>query len=148
MKVLFLKDVPRIGKKYEIKEVSDGYANNFLLPKKYVEIATKDTEKKVEKFRKSEAELKKIDEALLQKNLKDLAETVITLTEKANEQGHLFAAIHKEELSAKLKELSGLDIPAEYIAIDKPVKDVGEHEIPVVIGEKKGKFKLIINAAE
>ena len=148
MKVVFLKDVPKMGKKYDVKEVSDGYAHNFLLPKKLVEKATATTEKKVEKFKLQEAEMKKIDESLLQKNLKALGETVVTIKEKANEQGHLFAAIHKEELSAKLKEVSGLDIPAEYIDLEKPVKEIGEHEIPVVIGDKKGKFKLVVEVAE
>jgi large subunit ribosomal protein L9 len=148
MKVVFLKDVPKVGKKYDIKVVADGYAQNFLLPKKFAELATKDTEKRVEKLKSVEAEMKKVDEAILIKNLKVLAETVVTVKEKANEQGHLFAAIHKEELAAKLKEASGLEFPPEYIDLDKPVKEVGEHEITVIVGEKKGKFKLIVEAGE
>ena len=148
MKVLFLKDVPKMGKKYDIKEVSDGYAHNFLLPKKLAEQANKDTEKRVEKFKKAEAEIKKIDESLLTKNLKSLGEAVVVLKGKANEQGHLFAAIHKEELALQLKEVSGLDFPVEYFDLDKPVKEVGEYEIEVKVGEKKGKFKLIVEAGE
>jgi large subunit ribosomal protein L9 len=148
MKVVFLKDVPKMGKKYEIKEVADGYAQNFLLPKKLAEVANKNTEKTVEKFKLAEAEMKKVDEAILFKNLKILGETVVTVTEKANEQGHLFAAIHKEELAKKLKEQSGLDFPPEYFDLDKPIKEIGEHEIMISVGEKKGKFKLEVKAAD
>ena len=148
MKVLFLKDVPKMGKKYDIKNVSDGYAQNFLLPKKLAEVASKGAEKRVEKFKLAEAEMKKVDQALLHKSLKTLAETVVTLKGKANEQGHLFAAIHKEEISEKLREQAGIEMPAEYLDLDKPVKEIGEHEIPVIIGEMKGKFKLIIETEE
>ena len=148
MKVVFLKDVPKMGKKYDIKEVADGYAQNFLLPKKLAEVANEKTEKRIEKLKKSEDEMKKVDESILAKNLKVLGETVITLKEKANEHGHLFASIHKEELSEKLKEQSGLDFPPEYFELDKPVKETGEHEIAVTVGGKKGKFKLVIESKE
>jgi len=148
MKVLFLKDVPKMGKKYDIKEVADGYAQNFLLPRKLAERANKNTEKNVEKFKKTEIEMKKVDEALLHKSLKALEETTITMKGKANEEGKLFAAIHKEEISEKLREQAGVSIPPEYLVLEKPVKEVGEHEIPVVIGEKKGKFKLVVEVSE
>ena len=148
MKVVFLKDVPKMGKKYDVKEVADGYAQNFLLPKKLAELATKNSEKTVEKFKLQEAEMKKVDQAILVKNLKALSEAVVTVKEKANEQGHLFAAIHKEELAKRLKDASGLDFPPEYIDLEKPVKEIGEHEITVIVGEKKGKFKLSVEAIE
>ena len=92
--------------------------------------------------------MKKVDQAILVKNLKALSEAVVTVKEKANEQGHLFAAIHKEELAKRLKDASGLDFPPEYIDLEKPVKEIGEHEITVIVGEKKGKFKLSVEAIE
>jgi len=148
MKVLFLKDVPKIAKKYDIKEVSDGYAQNFLFPRKLAEIASKGAEARVEKFKKTEVEMKKVNEALLHKSMKALEETVVTVKGKANEEGKLFAAIHKEEIADKLKEQAGIEMPAEYLDLEKPVKEIGEHEIPVIVGEKKGKFKLIVEAGE
>ncbi len=148
MKVLFLKDVPKMGKKYDVKEVSDGYAQNFLFPKKLAEVAGKNTEKMVEKFKTTEAEMKKVDQALLHKSMKTLSETVITIKGKANEEGKLFAAIHKEEISEKLREQAGIEMPAEYLDIEKPVKEVGEHEIPVIVEDMKGKFTLVVEAGE
>jgi large subunit ribosomal protein L9 len=137
-----------MGKKYDIKEVSDGYAQNFLFPKKLAEVANKGTEKMVEKFKQAEIEMKKVDQALLHRSLKVLGETTITLKGKANEEGKLFAAIHKEEISEKLKEQAGIEMPAEYIDLEKPVKELGEHKISVIVGEMKGEFKLVVEAGE
>lgn len=143
MKVLFLKDVPKLGKKHDVKEVSDGYARNFLFPKKLAEPATKEAEQRVLKIKKEQAEMRKIDEDLLMKNLKALADTVVTLQGKANEKGHLFAAIHKEEIISKIRE-TGLRIPADHILLEKPIKETGEHIIPFTLGTKQGTFRLVV----
>ncbi len=147
MKVLFLKDVPKIGKKNEVKEVADGYAHNFLLPKKLAEKAEKGAEARVSKMKTEAAEMKKVDEDLLLKNLKALAGTIITVEGKANEKGHLFAAIHKEEIIAKLQE-AGIRIPAEYINLEKPIKEIGEHAISFAAGNKQGSFTLVVKGKE
>jgi large subunit ribosomal protein L9 len=147
MKVLFLKDVPNLGKKHDVKEVADGYARNFLFPKKLAQPATKDAEARVLKMKTEQAEMKKVDENLLAKNLKALGDATVTLSGKANEKGHLFAAIHKEEIISKLRE-SGISVPAEYIDLAKPVKETGEHVISFTAGNKKGSFKLIIENEE
>lgn len=147
MKVLFLKDVPKLGKKHDVKEVADGYARNFLFPKKLAMPATKDAEVRVSKMKAEMLEMKKVDEDLLIKNLKALADTIITLQGKSNEKGNLFAAIHKEEIISKLRE-SGISVPAEYIELEKPIKETGEHAIPFVIGNKKGTFKLMVEGKE
>ncbi len=147
MKVLFLKDVPKLAKKHDIKEVADGYARNFLFPKKFAEPASKDTERRVSKMKAEQAQMKKVDDDLLMKNLKALADTTITLQGKANEKGHLFAAIRKEEIIAKLREV-GISVPAEYIELEKPVKETGEHAIPFIMGNKKGVFKVVVEGKE
>ncbi|MBI2120574.1 MAG: 50S ribosomal protein L9 [Parcubacteria group bacterium] len=147
MKVLFLKDVPKIGRKNDVKEVSDGYARNFLFPKNLAEPATKDTALRVARMKDETEQMKKINEDLLFKNLKALTETSIVLEGKANEKGHLFAAIRKEEILAKLKE-NGLVIPLEYIEFEKPIKEIGEYAIPVRIGGKHQTFTLRIEVMQ
>lgn len=144
MKVLFLKDVPKIGKKYEVKEVADGYASNFLFPKKFAERATQDAERRVVKMKTEMAEMKKMDDDLLMKNLKALADLTISIEGKANEKGHLFAAVHKEEIVSKIYEEARLKIPSEYIRLEKPIKETGEHSISFMIGNKQGTFKLAV----
>ena len=146
MKVLFLKDVPRVAKKHDIKEVADGYAQNFLLPRKLAERATEKTEKMVSVLKSKDMEMKKVDEVLLMKNLKELAETTINFKGKASEKGSLFASIHKDDVVKQLKAQAHIDMPEEYIEMGKPLKEVGEHEIDVKIGGKTGTFKVVVEA--
>lgn len=148
MKVLFLKDVPKIGKKYEVKEVADGYASNFLFPKKFAERATKDTVDRVSKIKTKLAEMKKVDDDLLMRNLKALTDLTITIKGKSNEKGHLFAAIHKEEIISKIHDEARLQIPSEYIHLEKPIKETGEHTISFTLGNKQGTFKLVVGGKE
>lgn len=148
MKVILLKDVPKIGKKYEVKDVSDGYGLNFLVPKGLAEVASQSSLKKVEILKDAEAIERKIQEDLLLKNIESLENTVITLDEVSNEKGHLFAGIHKEELTKALKESAHLDVPSEYIQLDKPIKEVGEYTVEVKIHDKTAGFKLVVNGIE
>lgn len=144
MKVIFLRDVPKVGKKHETKEVPDGYGRNFLLKRGLAEIATTGAIKRVEEIKKNVEVGKKIQEDLLIKNLEDLGGITITLKEKANEEGHLFAGIHKEEIISEIKKETRLDMSPEFIELDKPIKKTGEFDINVSVRGKKAKFKLIV----
>lgn len=144
MKVILLRDVPKVGKKYETKVVPDGYGRNFLLKRGLAEVATAGTIKRVEEIKKTAAVEKKIQEDLLMKNLEDLNGITITLKENATEEGHLFAGIHKEEILSEIKKETRLDMIPEYIDLDKPIKRTGEFDIGVSVNGKKAKFKLII----
>ncbi|MFA6339006.1 MAG: 50S ribosomal protein L9 [Candidatus Paceibacterota bacterium] len=146
MKVILLKDVPKIGKKFELKNVSEGHALNFLIPKGLAENATPSALKKMDQSRKVEDEKRKIQEALLAQNLSSVSSVVIEFKEKANEKGHLFAGVNKEEIAEELKKQTHLDIPAEYIDLEKPIKEVGEYDVEVKIGNKTGKFKVKVEA--
>jgi large subunit ribosomal protein L9 len=148
MKVILLKDVPKIGKKYEVKEVSDGYGSNFLLPQRLAEVASNSSLKKIEIMREAEAVSKQIQEDLLLKNISSLESAVVTMDEKANAKRHLFAGIHKDELVKALKEQTELDILPEFINLEKPIKEAGEHTINVSVRDKKATFKLIVNATK
>ena len=144
MKVIFLQDVPRVGKKYDIKEVNDGYAVNFLLPRKLAETATPKAIAELEKRKKSIAIEREVQESLLLKNLEEIKGRAIILKAKADEKGHLFAQIHKKEIVEAMKAQNHADIGEEFIALEKPIKETGEHEIPISIKGKKSSFKLIV----
>ncbi|MEK7071472.1 MAG: 50S ribosomal protein L9 [Patescibacteria group bacterium] len=147
MRVIFLHDVPRVGRKYEVKDVNDGYAMNFLLPKKLAESATLKALAALEMRRKEIAVEREVEENLLLKNLEEIKDKVITLKEKADEKGHLFAQIHTKEIVAAMKREHRADIGEEFIVLEKPIKAVGEFEIPLEIKGKKSSFKLIVEAA-
>ncbi len=144
MKVILLHDVPNIGKKYEEKKVSDGYAMNFLIPKGLVEVATEKAIERAEMRRAERAAHIKIQEDLTIKNLEAITSAEITLTEKANEKGHLFAGVHKEALVSALKEQIRIDVSPDFIELKHPLKEIGEYMVAVKVQDKTAEFKVTI----
>lgn len=144
MRIIFLKDVPRVGKRHDIKEVNDGYALNFLFPKKLAENATAKAIIGLEKRKKEIIVEREVQEDLLMKNLEELKGKIITIKGKANEKGSLFSAIHKKEIKEELEKEHKIEIGEEFIILEKPIKEVREFEIPIEIKGKKSSFKLIV----
>jgi len=146
MKVILLKDVSKIGKKYEVKDVSAGHATNFLIPRGLAQVASVSSLKQINTLQAQEESEKSIHKDLLLKNLEDIEGITVRMQETANELGHLFAGVHKEEIIPVIKEQTRLEILPEYIELEKPIKTVGEHEITVRVQGKTATFKLIVEA--
>ncbi len=146
MKVILLKGVQKLGKKHEIVDVSNGFAMNSLFPQKLAELATPAAIARAEKLQALEEAERAIREDLLIKNLKSIEGVTLEMSGKANAQGHLFAGIHREAVAPALKEAARIDIAPEYIEIEKPIKEVGEHDITVKVQDKTATFKLVIKA--
>jgi large subunit ribosomal protein L9 len=156
MKIILLKDVPKLGKKFDVKDVSSGHALNLLIPQGLAVSATPEQMKRVLVDKERLDAERKIHEDLLIKNIKDLEGTTLTICSKANDKGHLFAGIHREELVAELKKQTELQIDPSFIQLEHPIKEVGEYSIevmsPVPIdtqsgkGGKSAKFKVVITA--
>jgi len=144
MKVILLTDIAKVGLKYDVKEVSSGYAHNFLYPRNLAEIASISKVKNVELMRKKEKEEQELQEELLGKSMDSLKDVKILMVRKANEQGHLFEGIHKEEIRDALLKDTNISIHADMIELSHPIKAVGEHEITVMANNNKGTFKLEI----
>ncbi len=147
MKIVFLKDVPKVGKKFEMKEIADGYALNFLIPRGLANVATAQFLKQIELEKTRVEGERKVHEDLLLKNLKEIDGAVVTIAGKANEKGHLFAGLHKAEIVPKLQEQTRVQIHPDFIELDKPIKEVGEHMISVKVKDKVAKFKLVVTKA-
>lgn len=147
MKVILLKDVIKLGRKYDVKEVSSGHALNLLIPQGLAIAATKDALKLMEGERSKVEGEKKIHEDLLIKNIKDLDGQTLNITGKANEKSHLFAGIHKEEISAEILKQTRLQVDPSFIQLEHPIKEVGDHVIEVKGAGKSSKFNLVIKAA-
>lgn len=144
MKVIFLHDVPRVGRKLEVKEVNDGYAMNFLLPRKLAEAATPKAVADLERRKKAIAIEREIQEELLLKNLEEIKGKTVTIKANADDKGHLFSAIRAKTIAEAMKSSHQADISEEFIALEKPVKEIGEFDIPILIKGKKSSFKLIV----
>ena len=134
MKVILQQDVTGQGKKGQMVEVSEGYARNFLLPKKLAIAATTDainTMNLKEKARKAEeARLKAEAEATAEK----LKECQVKLTAKAGAGGKLFGAITKKEISEGLKKQFGLDVPKQKLVLSEPIKAYGNYQVKAKLG--------------
>ncbi|MFA5778465.1 MAG: 50S ribosomal protein L9 [Candidatus Paceibacterota bacterium] len=144
MKVIFLQDVPRVGKRHEIKEVNDGYAMNFLFARKLAEPATAKAVAELEKKKKNIEIEREVQEDLLEKNLEEIKGKVLLIKTKTDEKGHLFSGIHKKEIVEEMRKQNHADISEEFISLEKPIKEIGEHEIQIIIKNKKSSFKLIV----
>ena len=145
MKIIFLSDVYGSGKRYEVKEVPDGYAMNFLLPNKLAEQATPDRIKKIEQTRQEQLEEEKIQQDLLEKNLSALKDLRVEIKEKANEKGHLFKGITAQDVAKAIQKQANIELPHDLLKIEKPIKDTGEFSISVLAGKKKTSFTLVVS---
>lgn len=144
MKILLLKDVPKVGRKYEVKEVADGFARNSLFPRKLAEPATRETEARITKLKQSAAQAGEVAQDLLVKNLEALDGKTVTIRAKANEKGHLFQGIHKGEILNAIKKELGLNIREEALVLEKAIKEVGDKEILTATGKDAKKAKFIL----
>lgn len=131
MKIILLQDIVGVGHKGEIKNASDGYVRNFLLPNKLGQIATPAAVIAFEKLKKQTEQDKEIQQDIFEKNIKGLKGLNVQLKVKANEKGHLFSIIHPDEISKILKKEHHLDIPSKLIEMEKPIKELGKHTIKV-----------------
>lgn len=148
MKVILLKDIENVGKKWEVKEVRDGYARNYLFPNNMAKPATSNS--LVE-----EAELLRLkEEARAQKALEkvealasslDGYELKIPMT--VAEDGTLYAAVNARQIASSLKE-AGFNVPQKHIKLESPIKELGE--FPVTLEFDHGlesEIRVIVEAA-
>ncbi len=148
MKIILLKDVPKVGRRYEVKDVADGYALNLLLPRGLAEKATTDKIAKLEAQKSSDLANKKIQEELLLKSLEEIKKVTLRFKEKANDKGHLFAGVTREAILEALKKETKFNIDADAIKLDKPIKEVGDHKVTIEVLNKKAEFEVSIEGTK
>jgi large subunit ribosomal protein L9 len=144
MKIILKEDIKGVGRKYEVKNVADGYANNFLIPRKLAEYAGPEAVKRAEILKATSGAEIEIREKLTEKQIEMLKEVKIVLKKKGNEKGHLFEQIHPEEISKALKEQVKIEIGSEFIKSEKPIKEIGEHTVLAQIGKNRGELKVVV----
>ncbi len=148
VKVILLKDIENLGKKYEIKEVKAGYAKNFLIPRNLVKLATKENikwlEKQLEKeAKRAEEELKKVQEIASKIDGLELVFPV-----KVGEKGELFESIGVSKILEKLKE-NGFSLKKNQILLESPLKELGEFPVKIKFDHNlEAEIKIIITEKE
>jgi len=131
MKVILLQDVKGVGKKDQMLDVSDGYATNFLLPKKLAVEATKGNVQSLETKRKTaeQQRVKELEDARAMKT--DLESRSITIGQKTGEGGRLFGSVTNKEVAQILLEQEGIDIDRKKITIPEAIKKTGEYSAEI-----------------
>jgi len=146
MKVILLQDVEGLGKKYDIKDVKDGYARNFLLPKKLARAATKqalkwlsDQKEVIEK--EAEEDLKK-EQAMAS----GLDGSELNIAVKVGDEGQLFESINSQKIVEKLKEM-GFEVKKSQVKLENPIKELGEFPITISLAHNlEAEIKVIVTA--
>jgi len=146
MQVILLQDVAGVGKRLDVKDISDGYALNKLIPRGFVREATPSALKQAEAEKVRAEAQRKVHEDLLVKNLSAVEDKIIHIKAKANEQGHLFAAIHENDVVKQLKEELHVDARPDFIKLPEHIKAVGEYKISIEVQGKKTQFTLVIES--
>lgn len=131
MKVILLADVKGSGKKDEIISVSDGYARNFLFPKKLAVEATPGAQKEIEKKRAAEAAREAERRAAAQQKADALKGKVVNMSVKCGSAGRLYGSITTAEIAAELEKQHGIQVDKRKIDLSDPIRTVGDVQIGV-----------------
>lgn len=131
MKIILIQDVKKLGKKGEIIEVNDGYARNYILPRKLgIEANNKNlNDLKLQKMKEEKDAQRILDEA------KELAEKigsqVVTVKMKAGEGGKVFGSVSAKEIAEAMKKQNALEIDKKKIQLQEPIRSFGFHEVGI-----------------
>lgn len=148
MKVILLEDVKTLGKKGEIVNVNDGYARNFILPKK---LGMEATAKNMNDLKLQKANEEKVAQEILQE-AKELAAKLeagkVEVSIKVGEGGRTFGSVSSKEIAAAVKEQIGYEIDKKKIQLKDAIKGLGEHGVPVKLHPKvTAELKVIVREA-
>ncbi len=145
MKIILLKDVAKIGRKGEIKEVSDGFAKNFLIAKKLATVATAEVQAKIAKETKEAKERDTRQASKMTELQSELQKRTFTVHVKTGDKGQIFGGAHEKDIVAAINAKMGTHFDKHTIQLKHPLKTLGEHTVTVKLGhgqETQTKIKL------
>lgn len=148
MKVILQQDVKGQGKKGQLIDVSDGYARNFLLPKKLAVTATAENLNTMKQQEKAKAAQMAAEKAAAQETAAKLEGVLVKIPAKAGNGGKLFGSVTSKEISDGLKEQTGMDIPKTKIVLPDPIKAFGTYQVKCKLGyEISGTINVVVTEA-
>ncbi len=134
MKVILMQDVKGKGKKGQMIEVSDGYARNYMLPRKIAVEATADAVNTMRMNDKAAAEKAAKERAEAVELSKKLREMTLTVTAKGGGAGRLFGSVTNQEIADALKAAAGITLDKRKIVIADPIKNIGTYTVQCKLG--------------
>ena len=145
MKVILLKDVKNLGKKDDIVDVAEGYARNYLIPRKMAQVATPGSIKQIEQEQKALEKRKEKEKQEALEIAKKLSKTSTVIKVKAGEKGKLFGSITSKDIADALNQQHGLKIDKRKVDLAEPIKSLGDYEVSVKLApEVEAKITLKI----
>lgn len=145
MKVILLQDIKSVGKKNQIINANDGYARNFLFPKKLAIEANKENMLKLEAKQASNAHKKNLEIEENKKKAEQIGKTTLELKVKAGNNGKTFGGITAKEIAEALKKQIGIEIDKKKITLKETIKTLGTYEVEIKFGDGvNAKLKIYI----
>ncbi len=144
MQIILQEDVEKLGTRGQVVEVAEGYARNFLLPRKLAMPASAGNLKRLEKIRTTLAKLTATERDQAQKVADELSAVVITLVRKAGENDQMFGSVTTADLAQELSS-RGHSVDKRKILLDEPIRLLGEYQVSVKLyNDVTGQFKVIV----
>ena len=131
MKLILLEHIEKLGKKYEVVEVADGYARNYLLPEGKAQMATESNLKQLENKKQKEEERRRKKKSEIETLIKKVKGKELIIKMKAGEKDQLFESVDSQDISKALKD-EGFEVSAEEINLESPIKELTEKEIQLI----------------
>lgn len=146
MEVLLLQDVPGVGKKNDLLVVGDGFALNYLLPKRAALVATPLVRKRYAEFIRRRAEEREKEKSVAQGAVQAVSGKPLVFTKKVTKTGKLYAAITEKNIVEAFKDQHGVDVSEDAVKIDEAIKATGKHQIMLQMGEQVVTVDVQVNA--
>jgi len=146
MKVLMLKDVSGIGNRGQVKEVKQGYAINYLIPNKLAVAADMKVVNNFNAVLQAKKDREIVHEELAKKTISEIKGKSVTVKAKSSEKGHLFKAVHAEEIAKAFASQNQIQIDATWLPKGFSIKEVGQSDVTLKKFGMKADIKIYIEA--
>ena len=134
MKLILNADVKSLGRKGDVVDVAKGYARNYLLPKKLAIKATSNNLKLAEKLQEKRAMQTQVNSELAESIQTALADAKIVISQTSTDEGTLYAAVSNEQIIDAVETFSGFKLKEDQIGLEDQIKEIGLHNVKVVLG--------------
>ncbi len=131
MQVVLLKDIKRLGKAGDVRNVADGYARNYLIPRGLAAPATSGAVREAQEQAAAQAKHLAREQAQAQAMAEALSGVALTIKARAGETGHLYGSVTTADIAAALEKQAGKAVDRRKIALEEPIRDLGTYEVPV-----------------
>jgi large subunit ribosomal protein L9 len=134
MKIILIKDVSGVGKRGDVKEVSEGYASNFLIPKGFAQVVSQQLQAKLAKEAQEAAAKHQKELVRLQLLKIEMEKRTFTVKVKVGDKGQVFGSVHEKDIAKVIGEKMNLAMEKNQIELVAPIKTLGIHQIKIKLG--------------